>query len=134
MPSVADSNVRTCMTQQSLSGAADVRGRAHAPDSFTVLTRTTEWERKMSLQGTSHLPDAVPTLTMVDLVQLLALCPREASGRVESHPPRLESFHPSHIHRDCIGLSPHQTSVQRTQKLCVRENAIANMLPAKTKK
>lgn len=89
MPSVADSNVRTCMTQQSLSGAADVRGRAHAPDSFTVLTRTTEWERKMSLQGTSHLPEAVPTLTMVNLVHLLALCPREASGRVELHPPRL---------------------------------------------
>lgn len=78
MPSVADSNVPACMTQESLSGAADVRRHAHASDSFTVLTRTTEWERKMSLQGTSHLPDAVPTLSVVNLVHLLALCPREA--------------------------------------------------------
>lgn len=61
MPSVADSHVHACMSQQSLSGAADVHRRAHASDSFMVLTGTAEWERKTSLQGTSHLPDAVPT-------------------------------------------------------------------------
>lgn len=114
------------MTQQSLSGAADVRRRAHASDSFTVLTGTTERERKVSLQGTSHLPDAVPheccAHTDSPLCLIWFTCWPCVPGK---HPegwlsilPDFWFLHSSRIHRDCIGLHPHQTSIHRTQK-CV---------------
>lgn len=137
VPSVADSRTCLCDTQI-VPGWSSRCAQSHVHLIPPQPCRNNQSGKK---KGPCRALPTSPVLCphspspMINLAHLkeegpLVLSSREVSGR--DYPTSQTSGLSNSIHRDCTGLCPRHTSIRRMQKLCIRENAIANTLPAKT--